>query len=280
MSISPLPSPNVNIFNNEYWSNSNNSSSNFVNYPLAQGTVTFPMDVIVNNDLIVHRNTTIDNNLSLSGSLSFSDITSQTTAFTDLIPNPANTYNNPSQIIVNTKGQITSITSGSSSSPFIPIFITSNNSSVNNWTIDTTSLTKNYYQFYLYATNGLDSFTSSGYVENTSITTPSTIGLLVSGTMVKSPTVFQTANKITYCAGFQQNYNWNKNVYGFQMNKINAFTTDLDFVSTILGVNENEDTCPPSAGNWLGCQIEVSIASGSTDLTAPSTLILACYSLD
>ncbi len=56
-------------------------------------------------------------NLNLSGNIKFSDNSVQTSAFKTLSPNPANTYVNPSSIVINDKGQITSATSGNSLTP-------------------------------------------------------------------------------------------------------------------------------------------------------------------
>lgn len=379
MSISSFPNPNVDIFNNEYWSNNNSSNSSssgdYVNYPIAQGTVTFPVNAIVNNNLAVHNSASIDNNLLVSGNaqlgssrdndvnlnagftyigtnlgssgrlpqtvsqhfgcisgnqtnghaevdlwntnysfanttnqafsfrkmssetewynlfnilsnkkvrlfnnIIFNDTTEQSTAFTDLVPSPANTYTNPSQIIVNSKGQITSITSGSGQDTNISIV--SNNSSIDSWIIDTTTLTKKYYQFYLYSTNGFASNNVSAYVDNTSIITPSTVGLVLTGLLAKVDNVFQTNNRITYCGGFQQNYNWSKNTYGYLASNINNYSTAVDIVSRINGVDENELTCPPSAGDWSGCQLEITIKDTYVKLPSASTLTLVCFSLD
>lgn len=279
MSISKIPNPNVDIFNNEYWlSSSNPNDLLYVKYPIAQGNVTFPQNVVVNSNLNVHNNTTIDNNLTVSGKIIFDDNTEQSTAFTNLDPNPANTYNNPSQIVVNSKGQITNVTTGGSS--FTPITLTSTASSTNSWIINTTSLDKKYYQFYLYSTNGFASNTVTNYTEYSSVSTPTTNGLVLSGLLSRVPVTVQTGTNITYCAGFQQNYSWNKNVYGYLPSKINNFSTSVDIVSKINGVEENDNTCPPTAGNWSGCQLEISIESGSDDLTSSSTLTLVCYSLD
>ena len=268
MSITPGPSVKTDIFNNSYWLDESGESLTvdeankmYLKYPVAQGTETMT-NVVVN------------------GYIQFGDGTQQSTSSVvdTIVPDPSGSYSDPSSIVVNSKGQVTYCVSGSSSA-LRPIKIVSNGSSVNSWVINTTGLTGNYYQFYLYSTNGFASGSVTAYVDGSGIDTPNNVGLVLSGLLAKVPVTYTTGNRITYCAGYQQNYNWSKDVYGYLASNINNYTTVVDIESKILGVVENEGTCPPTPGTWSGCQLNIAVKSGYVNLSSASTLTMVCFPL-
>ena len=185
MSITPPPSVTTDVFNNSYWVDESGenltvdeANSMYLKYPVAQGTETF-------------------SNIMVGGYIQFGDGTQQSTSsiIDNIVPDPSGTYSDPSSIVVNSKGQVTSCVSGSSSA-LRPIKLVSTGSSVNSWTINTTGLTENYYQFYLYATNGFASGTITSYEDGTEIETPASIGLILSGLLARVPVTYSTGNRI------------------------------------------------------------------------------------
>jgi hypothetical protein len=88
---------------------------------LSNNTVTINANLkVVGNittQLSINNNLLVSGDVNISGGINFNDNTRQTTAFKSLSPNPSNTYINPSSIVINDKGQVTSATAGTTLIP-------------------------------------------------------------------------------------------------------------------------------------------------------------------
>jgi hypothetical protein len=85
-----------------------------------------------------------------------------------------------------------------------------------------------------------------------------------------------SANQITYCAGYSQQYSLNQTGFGYVLNIVSNIGSTIT-TSTIAGtVTENTGTCPPTANDYPGSTINFnsSVAIGSCSLTMVITIII------
>jgi hypothetical protein len=152
---------------------------------------------------------------------------------------------------INSYGQITSASSGSSSGV---IFISSDNLSTNTWTFTNLSgsLTKKVYSYSLYTdtpiTTASKTTTGTTSISYGTITTNGSF-IFATGNIVQQPFSATSASQITYCAGFQQTYTYSASGTAYIPSLMNAMGASLNWVVSSSSVSRNDGTCPPSASS-------------------------------
>ncbi len=228
------------------------ASKFFLRFPTAQGTENM-QNTNVNGDLTVN---------GVGNYIQYPDGTQQTTAFKDLSPSPAGSYTN-SNITVNSKGQITTASNGTSGATSYTYI--SSNSSTTSWNFKLNDATTSGYtgegvklgkvfDYYVYTTAGTGANKQTGYFGNfgnnsLNIATPSQYGVEqrnVTGTVIIEattnnfiargsgmflPTLDQTT-VLSYWQGFQETYTFTQYIYSYYMDIINTLGNTLTMTNS------------------------------------------------
>jgi hypothetical protein len=224
-------------------------------------------------------NTYIDDGnviLSQTGSLlQFPDTTQQTTAY---IPQSvsAGSYTN-SNLTVNSKGQITAISNGTSGPTNFTII---SNTGTSTWSFSIPSqLYGTIFSYQLFSPiSGLTT------ASQTNLAIPMNYGqitnngslIFASGNGMYQPISMTSANAITYCAGYSQQYSLNQTGFGYVLNIVSNIGSTITTSTTAGTVTENTGTCPPTANDYPGSTINFnsSVNITSCSLTMIITIII------
>ena len=257
MSVTPIPTCDCPMFNPVCFGDLPTGgvitpawlSTHYLKFPLAQGAEAM-LDTTIGGDLTINAGV-VD---SLGSSGTAGQILSSTGVNTvewvpsgllPLNPSPAGVYTNLNATI-NSYGQVTVASSGTAPTSFV---LTSNAVGTNSWTFTIPISYGRAYSYSIY-TDIQPTGTTTSNLAKPMVGYPAINGTFFfatgSGILVKYTS--DSINAITYCSGFQQDYEIHSSGEAYIMSIINNMGATFTWAYSTNSVNDNA-ACPPQASS-------------------------------